>query len=64
MQNQLPKIQFPLTENQTQSLSKEALEILETLEQIENHTAELRKKIMAEVSKNQAGNLHLNLDEV
>lgn len=64
MQNQLPKIQFPLTKNQAESLSKEALEILETLDQIENHTAELRKKIMAEVSKNQAGNLHLNLDEV
>ncbi|MFM6973457.1 MAG: hypothetical protein ACKOXJ_07655 [Alphaproteobacteria bacterium] len=64
MQNQLPKIQFPLNENQTQSLSKEALEILETLEQIENHTAELRKRIMAEVAKNQTGNLHLNLDEL
>lgn len=64
MQNQLPKIQFPLTENQAQSLSKETLEILETLEQIENHTAELRKRIMAEVTKNQTGNLHLNLEEV
>lgn len=32
-------------------LSKEARQILEILDQIENHTAELRKKLMEELKK-------------
>jgi hypothetical protein len=44
-------------------LSKEAQQILDLLDKIENHTADLRKKLMAELRpKNKA--VHLNLKNV
>lgn len=45
------------------NLSQEALQILDILDQIENHTAALRKKLMSELRpKNEA--VHLKLDNV
>ena len=45
------------------SLYQEALQILDILDQIENHTAALRKKLMSELRpKNEA--VHLKLDNV
>lgn len=46
-----------------QQLSQEAMQIIELLDQIENHTAELRKKLMSELKQNNA-KVHLKLDEV
>ena len=43
--------------------SKELSEIIEILDAIENHTAELRKKILSEVSTDK-NNLHLNLNKI
>ncbi len=42
-------------------LSKEVLEILNILQQIESHTADLRKRIINELASNEKG-LNLNLD--
>jgi hypothetical protein len=44
-------------------LSQEALQILEILDQIENHTAELRKKLMSELKKTNT-TINLKLDNV
>lgn len=44
-------------------LSKEALQIIELLDQIENHTAELRKKLMSELKQNNT-QVRLKLDNV
>lgn len=45
------------------NLSQEAMQILDILDQIENHTAALRKKLMSELRpKNEA--VHLKLDNV
>lgn len=44
-------------------LSKEAIQILEILDQIENHTAELRKKLMAELRTNNNA-VRVKLDNV
>ncbi len=47
------KIQAKFKESvEVNELSQEVLQILEILDQIENHTAELRKKLMAELKKN------------
>ena len=44
-------------------LSHEAMQILEILDQIENHTAALRKKLVSELSaKNES--VHLKLENV
>jgi len=44
-------------------LSHEAMQILEILDQIENHTAALRKKLVSELAtKSEA--VHLKLDNV
>lgn len=44
-------------------LSQEAMQILELLDQIESHTADLRKKLMAELrAKNNA--VRIQLEEV
>lgn len=44
-------------------LSQEALEILEILDQIENHTAILRKKLVSELkSKNEV--VHLKAEKI
>ncbi len=44
-------------------LSQEAMQILEILDQIENHTASLRKKLISELAtKNET--VHLKLDNV
>jgi len=50
-------------ENNNQSLTKEAFEIIEILDAIENHTAQLRKKILAEVSQDN-NKIHLNLNKI
>jgi|GEM_PF-1780782 hypothetical protein len=52
------------TQEESQKLSQEVLEILNILDHIENHTAELRKKIIGEVSKEQKSNLHLTLNKI
>lgn len=44
-------------------LSQEALQILEILDQIENHTAALRKKLVSELTT-KSESVHLKLDNV
>ncbi len=44
-------------------LSNEATQILEILDQIENHTSELRKKLLTELKKTNS-TIKLKLDEV
>ncbi len=44
-------------------LSHEAMQILEILDQIENHTAALRKKLVSELST-KTETVHLKLDNV
>jgi hypothetical protein len=57
------KIQNPIEESK--KLSQEVIEILNILDNIENHTAELRKKIVGEISSQQKiNNVHLDLDKV
>lgn len=57
------KIQNPKEESKI--LSQEVMEILSILDNIENHTAELRKKIVGEISTQQkTNNVHLDLDKV
>jgi hypothetical protein len=57
------KIQNPKEESKI--LSQEVMEILNILDNIENHTAELRKKIVGEISSQQkTNNVHLDLDKV
>ncbi len=57
------KIQNPREESE--KLSQEVIEILNILDNIENHTAELRKKIVGEISsQHKVTNLHLDLDKV
>jgi hypothetical protein len=51
-------------QEESQKLSQEVLEILKILDHIENHTAELRKKIIGEVSREQKSNLHLTLNKI
>ena len=56
--NQVQKIQ------KESQLSQEVLDILNLLDKIEDHTAELRKKIVSEVSKEQKSNIHLSLNKI
>lgn len=56
------KINFA-EENNSTSLTKEAFEIIEILDAIENHTAQLRKKILAEVSQDN-NKIQLNLNKI
>ncbi|MBM3589929.1 MAG: hypothetical protein FJX30_00935 [Alphaproteobacteria bacterium] len=56
--NKVQKIQ-----NSENKYTKELSEILEILDAIENHTAELRKKILSEVATDK-NNLHLQLDKI
>ncbi len=58
MNNTLTKEQQSISE-----LSQEALQILDILDQIENHTAALRKKLIAEL-KPKTEAVHLKLDNV
>jgi len=51
-------------QEESQKLSQEVLEILNILDHMENHTAELRKKIIGEVSREQKSNLHLTLNKI
>jgi hypothetical protein len=57
--NQVKKIQ-----KEESQLSQEVLDILNILDKIEDHTAELRKKIVGEVSKEQKNNIHLSLNKI
>lgn len=45
------------------SIHPEASELIKILDIIENHTAELRKKIMGEISKDR-NNIRLNLNNM
>ena len=47
-----------------QEIPEEALHLLEILDQIENHTADLRNKLMAELKKTNAAKINLKLEEV
>jgi len=58
MNNALTKEQQSINE-----LSQEALQILDILDQIENHTAALRKKLIAEL-KPKTETVHLKLDNI
>ncbi len=50
---------------ESNKLSQEVIEILNILDNIENHTAELRKKIVGEISsQKKTNNVHLDLDKV
>jgi hypothetical protein len=57
------KTQPALKEQVVEHLSQEALQILDLLDKIENHTADLRKKLMSELKKN-VGTVHLKLDNI
>jgi hypothetical protein len=46
-----------------EALPREAMQVLELLEQIENHTASLRKDIIAEMTADQ-NSIKLRLDQV
>ncbi len=46
-----------------EQLPSEALQVLELLEQIENHTANLRKDLISEMSSNQTS-IKLQLEQV
>lgn len=46
-----------------EQLSQEAQQIIDLLDKIEDHTAELRKKLMSEL-KSKAESVHLKLDNV
>ena len=59
MLNQLKNIQ-----EERKPLSQEVVEILNLLDAIENHTLELRKKLIEEVSKQAKNNIHLPLNKV
>jgi len=48
-------------QNTLKELSKEATQILDLLDKIENHTADLRKKLMAELKARNSKAVHLNL---
>ncbi len=50
-------------QEQINELSHEAMQILEILDQIENHTAILRKKLVSELSA-KSENVSLKLDNV
>jgi hypothetical protein len=58
MNNAITKEQQSINE-----LSQEALQILDILDQIENHTAVLRKKLIAEL-KPKTETVHLKLDNI
>ncbi len=45
-------------------IPQEAAHLIEILDQIENHTAELRKKLMEELKKSNSARIALSLDEV
>ena len=61
MTQQFNKVQI-IQDNQNQN-SAEMKEILDILDAIENHTAELRKKIINEVSV-EKNNVHLQLNKI
>ena len=50
--------------DQSNDIPSEAAHLLEILDQIENHTAELRKKLMEELKKSNAAKVSLKLDNV
>ena len=52
-----------LEQNDLNQFPKEAMQVLDLLEQIENHTANLRKNIISEMSANQTS-IRLKLDQV
>ena len=60
----MSKQALPKTQDQQNDIPQEAAHLIEILDQIENHTAELRKKLMEELKKNNAARVSLNLDEV
>ena len=55
---------LPKAQEQSSEIPQEIAHLLEILDQIENHTAELRKKLMEELKKNNSSRIALSLDEV
>jgi len=52
-------------EERLDDLSQEAVQIIEILDQIEIHTANLRKKLMEELKlKSESNSLNLKLDKI
>jgi hypothetical protein len=51
-------------QNKEYNIPQEAMHLLEILDQIENHTAELRKKLMEELKKSNAARVSLTLDSI
>lgn len=62
MTQQFNKVQI-IQDNNDNKNSAEVQEILNILDAIENHTAELRKKIINEISV-EKNNLHLKLNKI
>lgn len=52
-----------LSEQSIKELSNEALKILEILDQIETHTAELRKRLVSEL-KPKSESVQIKLDQI
>lgn len=50
-------------QDQQNQTPKEAAQVLKILDELENFTAELRKKVMAELKTNNSS-VHLKLDEM
>lgn len=57
------KVTQHLSEESIKELSNEALKILEILDQIETHTADLRKRLVSEL-KPRSEAVHIKLDQV
>jgi len=60
----MSKQTLPQSQDQHSDIPQEAAHLIEILDQIENHTAELRKKLMEELKRNNAARVSLSLDEV
>ncbi len=55
--------QANIKEQSENQVPKEAIQVLKVLEELENFTAELRKKVMAEI-KNSSNSVHLKLEDM
>jgi hypothetical protein len=60
----MSKQSLPKLQDQHSEIPQEAAHLIEILDQIENHTAELRKKLMEELKRSNAARVSLSLDEV
>ncbi len=51
-------------QEEVSQIPQEATHLLEILDQIETHTAELRKKLMEEIKKANSAKVNLKLDNI